>query len=712
MSGIEEPADAGMPLFKWSKGSGDIRTKFERKLYLAQENPEPVFDLSDCSLSDVPSGVFSKCRVFRKTTLLLHDNRLSSINGGGLLKDLGEIIVLDLHANKLSSLPDDFGLLKCLSVLDLGGNALKKLPGSFAMLLLLESLNLSENKFKDFPSPVVKLRRLQKLNVSRNAISKLPADFHELKCLQALTLDAEKYTFPPANVCEQSLNTIMQFLCDSAGVSFSPSSDFLDQSSDVMDAVKPATYPELEAEDQYKQFEERKDKRRLELLDMEARLKDTMASQATITEDTRKRKRQLLLEIAREQDVLEDAILNIQSKKDTEKQKLLSLLAHLEDHSASLIQQISNEVRSKNSEARARALEQERLEMEELFNCQQTETDIIRRREVLSSMAEVLQQEERQRLYRQERESMAKDIHEEEAVTDRLLQDAMSTKGKEQDKLIGRILDEEQYQRQAFTALQIKHDYTHCHIMQQIRLVEKELKRLTEAELKRRDLKVMSEMEALSRHRVELAYLLAQLLDDKDIREKELQSQIKDMEDRRQEEMIDFWLLQYQRLLDRKPEGVYAMENQLDPRISDILETANAEHYSTLFASKKVSWEDFTSMNQDDFRRLGIASEVVIQTLLMAVEHSVSEFRCKEMQPSAPSPEEESSKSAVASPTALPPPHDLRLWCSSECVVCFDVKTLLVFAPCGHVCCCFECSLDVSLCPLCRSNIESKLSLL
>uniref|UniRef100_A0A0K8RFZ4 Putative ubiquitin ligase protein lrsam1 n=1 Tax=Ixodes ricinus TaxID=34613 RepID=A0A0K8RFZ4_IXORI len=196
MSGIEEPADAGMPLFKWSKGSGDVRTKLERKLYLAQENPEPVFDLSECSLSDVPSGVFSKCRVFRKTTLLLHDNKLSSINGGGLLKDLGEIIVLDLHANKLSSLPDDFGLLKCLSVLDLGGNALKKLPGSFAMLLLLESLNLSENKFKDFPSPVVKLRRLQKLNVSRNAISKLPVDFHELKLFAGAKLwTTEKYTF-------------------------------------------------------------------------------------------------------------------------------------------------------------------------------------------------------------------------------------------------------------------------------------------------------------------------------------------------------------------------------------------------------------------------------------------------------------------------------------------------------------------------------------
>ncbi|CAN7985602.1 unnamed protein product [Ixodes hexagonus] len=712
MSGIEDPAEAGMPLFKWSKGPSDNRTKLERKLYLAQENPEPVFDLSECSLTDVPSGVFSKCRVFRKTTLLLHDNRLSSLSGGGLLKDLGEIVVLDLHTNKLSSLPDDFGLLKCLSVLDLGGNALKKLPGSFAKLLLLESLNLCENKFKDFPTPVVKLRRLRNLDVSRNAINKLPVDFHELQCLQLLTLDAEKYTFPPADVCEQPLDSIMRFVCGSAGVPFIPPTECQDQHSDAVDTAKLATYPELEAEDQYKQFEEKKDKRRLELLDMEARLKDTMANQAVITEDTHKRKRQLLLEIAREQDVLEDAILDIQSKKDTEKQKLLTVLVHLEDHSAALIQQISNETRSKNSEARARALEQEQLEMEELFSCQQTETDFIRRKEILSSMAQVLQQEERQRLYRQERENMVKDIQEEEAVADRLLREAMTTKGKEQNELIGRILDEEQYQMQAFTALQIKHDFTHCHIMQQIRLVEKELKRLTEVELKKKDLKVISGMEVLARHRVELAFLLAQLLDDKAIREKELQSQIQDMENRRQEEITDFWLLQYQRLLDRKPERVYAMENQLDSRISDILEMANAEHYSTLFASKKVRWEHFTSMNQDDFRRLGIASEAVIQTLMTAAERSLSEYGCKDTQPSAPSPEEEASKSVIASPAVSPPHLDLRLWCSSECVVCLDVKTLLVFVPCGHVCCCLECSLDVSLCPLCRADIESKLSIL
>jgi len=37
----------------------------------ARENPEPLFDLSDCGLKQVPSGIYSLCRVFRKEALYL-----------------------------------------------------------------------------------------------------------------------------------------------------------------------------------------------------------------------------------------------------------------------------------------------------------------------------------------------------------------------------------------------------------------------------------------------------------------------------------------------------------------------------------------------------------------------------------------------------------------------------------------------------------------
>jgi hypothetical protein len=41
-------------------------------LFQAQESPEPVYDLSECALKAVPSGVYSRCKVSRKEGLMLH----------------------------------------------------------------------------------------------------------------------------------------------------------------------------------------------------------------------------------------------------------------------------------------------------------------------------------------------------------------------------------------------------------------------------------------------------------------------------------------------------------------------------------------------------------------------------------------------------------------------------------------------------------------
>ena len=43
--------------------------------FQAQESPEPVYDLSECALKNVPSGVYSRCKVMRKEGLLLQVSR-------------------------------------------------------------------------------------------------------------------------------------------------------------------------------------------------------------------------------------------------------------------------------------------------------------------------------------------------------------------------------------------------------------------------------------------------------------------------------------------------------------------------------------------------------------------------------------------------------------------------------------------------------------
>ncbi|XP_037284338.2 E3 ubiquitin-protein ligase LRSAM1 [Rhipicephalus microplus] len=710
MSGTEDTLAVGMPLFKKSKESDDYRTKLQRKLYIAQESPDNTFDLSECALGDVPSGVFCKCRVFRKTTLILRNNKLTSIGGGGSLKDLCDITVLDLESNLLVKLPDEFGFLRSLVVLSLKGNALKKLPGSFANLTSLQSLNLSDNKFRDFPLPILRLRKLRDLNITQNEITKLPKNFYELRSLRSFVLDSYNFSFPDAVVCSQPLQSLMLHLCNLAGVEYVPPVDEPDTSDCKEEASVTAASTGVDLEDQYRQFEERRDKRRQELLQIEEELRESAMNRSAVSEITNKHRQELLLEIAREQDTLEDAILEVQSKKDMEKQKLVSLLLHLEKHSAELIQQISNDMRSKNSEMLARALEQEQHEMKELFSMQQQEIDSSRRREILRSMAEILHQEEQQRHYRQTRDSIVKGIQEEEAACDELLRGAIFSKTKQQDETLSRIIDEERYQMEAFKALQLRHDYTHRYLIQQIRLIEKELKKLTDVELKKRDFKVMSDLDILAKHRVELACLLSQLLEEKAMREKQLQDQLKAIEAHRRQEINDFWLIQYQKLLDRKPQDICDLDEKLDLRIRDVLLLANASHYATLFASKNVDWENFIELEWKDFKSLGINSDSIVQMLLSAREQYLVEHPT--VKPSAPSPDQSPVKEKAAADAnfSILQVPELKLWCSSECVICFEVTRLLVFVPCGHVCCCEQCSAGVNQCPLCRAGVEGKLS--
>eukprot|EP00091_Calanus_sinicus_P001037 TRINITY_DN10989_c0_g1_i1.p1 TRINITY_DN10989_c0_g1~~TRINITY_DN10989_c0_g1_i1.p1 ORF type:complete len:150 (-),score=23.06 TRINITY_DN10989_c0_g1_i1:99-548(-) len=125
-----------MPFWKSDKPREKInyKARFEHKQYLAQESPEPVYDLIDCGLKMTPAGVFSRCKVLRKEALLLQENNLSSLSGGGSFSDLSEIQVLDLHKNSLEKLPEDIGHLANVRALYIQDNKLKQLPNSIGSL--------------------------------------------------------------------------------------------------------------------------------------------------------------------------------------------------------------------------------------------------------------------------------------------------------------------------------------------------------------------------------------------------------------------------------------------------------------------------------------------------------------------------------------------------------------------------------------------------
>ncbi|KAJ8927930.1 hypothetical protein NQ314_019560, partial [Rhamnusium bicolor] len=189
------------------------KAKLEHKLYLARENPEPVFDLADCYLHDVPSGIYSLCRVFLKESLRLENNCLSSLSGGGQLKDLYLLKILNISNNSFHSLPDDIYLLKSLRECYINNNRIKKLPDNITKLINLKILDVSNNVLKILPENIGNLVKLTHLNISGNPLKHLPKSISKSQGLKLLELDKD-FIYPPSSVVESGTESILKYICN------------------------------------------------------------------------------------------------------------------------------------------------------------------------------------------------------------------------------------------------------------------------------------------------------------------------------------------------------------------------------------------------------------------------------------------------------------------------------------------------------------------
>lgn len=93
----------------------EYKTRLEQKIVISKENPDPVFDLSDCNLEKVPIS-FAYLKVIRKEVLILGKNRLKSLASGGDLKELELLKVLDLSHNRFKAIPAEICYLKNIRV--------------------------------------------------------------------------------------------------------------------------------------------------------------------------------------------------------------------------------------------------------------------------------------------------------------------------------------------------------------------------------------------------------------------------------------------------------------------------------------------------------------------------------------------------------------------------------------------------------------------
>ncbi|XP_050836933.1 E3 ubiquitin-protein ligase LRSAM1 isoform X3 [Serinus canaria] len=664
-----------MPLFsRKKKPSDDARKRLEYQMCLAKEaGADDSLDISRCELSEVPYGAFATCKVLQKKVLIIHTNNLTSLVPKSCsLLSLITVKVLDLHDNQLASLPADIGQLAALQVLNLERNLLKSLPQSVGDLAQLQVLNVKGNQLRALPGSVSGLRSLRALDVSGNELQELPRGLAHARSLQTLTLDASAMTYPPPDICSAGTEAIQQFLCKECGIAYYPPSEYLlptlesdggGTSVDGLDrTVEKYLEEEREWQNKFLDYEKRKERKAQEKLEFERRLNMGQREQALLVQQLSSHKDEILQTVREEQQRLEQGLSKHQRCLEEERLKLLQQLKDTEQGIASRIQKLLED------------------------NQRQKQCS-----DILKSL---------------ENESLAE--------MDQKFQQILAWQQLDQNKAVSQILQQTEMQKTAFEALQVKKDLMHRQIRNQIKLIETELLQLTQLELKRQELDTETLQEAVVEQRQALSCLLQQLLKEKKQREEELQQILLEMEAKSETKQENYWLIQYQRLLNQKPLSLKLQEKGLEQQLVTLLLELSAEQYVPIFAHHRISLETLGTMSASDLEKLGVTEAGLQHAILrrareiLAVATTIPELRKAEdsevpagPEPSAPLEE----PPGPAAPTAPPLQGDEK---KSECVVCMEQEPEMIFLPCGHVCCCQGCCERLHSCPLCRHDIAQR----
>uniref|UniRef100_A0A672U737 Leucine rich repeat and sterile alpha motif containing 1 n=1 Tax=Strigops habroptila TaxID=2489341 RepID=A0A672U737_STRHB len=597
--------------------------------------------------------------------------------------------VLDLHDNQLASLPADIGQLTSLQVLNLERNLLKCLPQSIGDLAQLQMLNVKGNKLKDLPVTVSGLRSLRTLDISGNVVVELPRGLAHVRTLEALTLDASSMIYPSPDICSAGTESIQQFLCKECGIAYYPPSQYplpaleSDGGGTSVDGVDRAVHKYLEEEGEWQNkfldYEKRKEQKMQEKLEFERRLNMGQREHALLVQQLNSQKDEILQTVREDQMRLEEGLTKHQRYLEEERLKLLQQLKQAEQGIASRIQKLlEDNQRQKQSSDILKSLENERIRMEQLMAITQEETEQLRRKEVAAAMQQMLAESYKNKLIQMTYESRRQDLVNQAcsslAEMDQKFQQILSWQQLDQNKAVGQIL--QQMQKAAFEALQVKKDLMHRQIRNQIKLIETELLQLTQLELKRQELDTETLQGVITEQRQALGYLLQQLLKEKKQREEELQQILLEMEAKSETKQENYWLIQYQRLLNQKPLSLKLQEEGLERQLVTLLTELSAEQYVPIFAHHRVSLRALNSGY---------------------TERGDPDPACPRCEP-CPwcCPGQVWQEAMVMLLVSLPARGGARAALG---------PTQMIFLPCGHVCCCQSCCERLLTCPLCRRDI-------
>lgn len=119
------------------------------------------------------------------TKLILAGNVLQELSEE--IQHLPALVVLDVHDNKLSSLPAAMGALADLSKLIVSHNNLSTVQPTVTTLTNLKQLKLDHNSLCELPNGMGQLVHVEELDVSHNQLTSLPVSIGEMKVLKTFS---------------------------------------------------------------------------------------------------------------------------------------------------------------------------------------------------------------------------------------------------------------------------------------------------------------------------------------------------------------------------------------------------------------------------------------------------------------------------------------------------------------------------------------------
>lgn len=139
----------------------------------------------------------------------------------------------------------------------------------------------------------------------------------------------------------------------------------------------------------------------------------------------------------------------------------------------------------------AALVEQEQEEQKQLLERLRINHDDLRKRDILSAMSEMLENETKQiEMYNEKRDNTSKTLLEHESNTNRILDDLFKSNDKDRAAIVSKITSDEELQKAAFATFIVKNDARTWGLIEQVRIVESQLATMTNCEIERKKLQL------------------------------------------------------------------------------------------------------------------------------------------------------------------------------------------------------------------------------